>query len=295
MSNPPDIFRTSLPSAFDASLGERRMRALPARSVPTASTYSSSSLVSALPLPNNTYPNSLGMVRSSTSMDLVPSGNGSFQSASSLSFEASPQPPGSLEWSVGAKRDADDGRETKPERPTKKRRGLTGVLVDGAVTASIVAGAAVFGAYSLWQSWGRKPQEVYEHPSLIEDACTDFLPNTSMVRAPFLFALSPAAWKLTFVLCGTAWYIAVWYTGCFALAHGCFATTPRTCRVHLESPKADYHPIAATTLATLTFNTPEASYQHALPPTCIKPGPNRLYAQPCSQPDQLGRSPCSSH
>lgn len=136
--------------------------------------------------------------------DRPPSGSGaSFVSASSLlssegqdrpddSVSLDPSVPGGLAppLEVGSKRQVEQmGIEADDARPAKKRRGLAGALVDGAVTASIVAGAAVFGAYSLWNSWGRKSED-REHPSLLHDARTDFEADkvsTRMFRPPKLY------------------------------------------------------------------------------------------------------------
>ncbi|UZJ51613.1 hypothetical protein CBS101457_000933 [Exobasidium rhododendri] len=42
------------------------------------------------------------------------------------------------------------------EPPSKKRKGVAGVLVDGALSAALYTGAAAVTAYSLWSNWGKK-------------------------------------------------------------------------------------------------------------------------------------------
>lgn len=41
----------------------------------------------------------------------------------------------------------------------KKRRGVAGTIVDGALNAALYTGAAALTAYSLWSSWGRKAND----------------------------------------------------------------------------------------------------------------------------------------
>ncbi|CEH16091.1 hypothetical protein CBOM_05964 [Ceraceosorus bombacis] len=43
------------------------------------------------------------------------------------------------------------------EPATKKRKGVAGTIVEGAVNTALYAGAAAITAYSLWSSWGRRP------------------------------------------------------------------------------------------------------------------------------------------
>lgn len=45
------------------------------------------------------------------------------------------------------------------EPPTKKRRGVAGAIVEGALHAALYTGAAALTAYSLWSSWGRTGNE----------------------------------------------------------------------------------------------------------------------------------------
>lgn len=52
--------------------------------------------------------------------------------------------------------ESDAGAE---EPPSKRRRGVTGALVDGALNAALYTGAAALTAYSLWSSWGRKGKD----------------------------------------------------------------------------------------------------------------------------------------
>ncbi|PWN94385.1 hypothetical protein FA10DRAFT_264923 [Acaromyces ingoldii] len=57
-------------------------------------------------------------------------------------------------------RSSSDGSRDHVEGPaTKKRRGVAGTIVDGALNAALYTGAAAITAYSLWSSWGRRPEE----------------------------------------------------------------------------------------------------------------------------------------
>ena len=46
--------------------------------------------------------------------------------------------------------------EQGDEPPSKRRRGMAGAIVETALNATLMAGAAAITAYSLWSSWGRK-------------------------------------------------------------------------------------------------------------------------------------------
>lgn len=54
------------------------------------------------------------------------------------------------------------------DHPNKKRRGLTGAIVEGALSAAIATGAAAITAYSLWSSWGNRGQPAEEGQQQVE-------------------------------------------------------------------------------------------------------------------------------
>lgn len=58
-----------------------------------------------------------------------------------------------------AQQERDEQQQQNAQQPAaKKRRGLAGTIVDGALSGLIYGGAAALTAYSLWSSWGAKPE-----------------------------------------------------------------------------------------------------------------------------------------
>lgn len=49
----------------------------------------------------------------------------------------------------------------------KKGKGMTGILVDGALTAALYTGAAAVTAYSMWSGWGKREEEEKEEEQQI--------------------------------------------------------------------------------------------------------------------------------
>lgn len=232
---PPSVFRTHAPSAADAPPSERRVRGMPAR--PISSTVLSQ------------------WSASQADFDRVPSTGSSFASSSSLSLSSgAEQVPGSFSLQQAPKRDAE--AEHEAARPTKKRRGLAGALVDGAVTASIVAGAAVFGAYSLWQSWGRKSEE--GETSLMQDARNDFIHD--QVR---YMHHSPTACMIGKVLTIVDRSVRAHPPGCcrckYKFECRTFPFHSATRHLHLKSQAAHYHPLASAAYHATSLDASEGA------------------------------------